>query len=63
VAFRQEIEHLFEPLHPVAVARNQPATDGVSRSPESVELDLKQPIGMIERLCSPGLINATFPTV
>jgi hypothetical protein len=42
VVLRQEIKHLLEALHPVAVARGQLAANGVSGSAESVELDLKQ---------------------
>jgi hypothetical protein len=52
MALRQEIEHLPEPPHPVAVARDQPTTDRVGRGPESIELGLKDPIGMVEALGS-----------
>jgi hypothetical protein len=48
VTTRQEIEHLLEPLLSVAVAREQPAANGVGRSPKAIELKLEQPVAMIE---------------
>jgi hypothetical protein len=50
LALGQQIEHLLEALHPVAVARDQPATDGVGRSPEAIELGLEDPFRMVEWL-------------
>jgi hypothetical protein len=47
MALRQQIKYPLETLHPVAVARDQPATNSVGGSPESVELGFKDPIGMI----------------
>jgi hypothetical protein len=35
------IEHLLVALHPVTVARNQPAATGVGRRAKSVELQLE----------------------
>jgi molecular chaperone DnaK (HSP70) len=35
--------------HNELVAQGQPATNGATCNPESVELSLKEPIGMIER--------------
>jgi hypothetical protein len=34
----------------VAVARDQPAANGVDRGSESVELSLEHPLGKVERL-------------
>jgi hypothetical protein len=48
---RQEVQHLLEALDPVAVARDQPAPDGVGRSPESIELGLED--SMVERFRPP----------
>jgi hypothetical protein len=43
-------------------ARDQPATDGVSRSPESVELQLEEPAAIVEWLSrGMGLINVSMP--
>jgi hypothetical protein len=43
-------------------ARDQPATDGVSRSPESVELQLEEPAAIVEWLSrAMGLINVSMP--
>jgi hypothetical protein len=53
----QEIEHLLEPPHPVAVARNQPATNSVGHSVEAIELGFEHPIRMVERLCPQDRID------
>jgi hypothetical protein len=47
---RQEVQHPLEALHPVAVARDQPTTNGIGRSPESVELGLEDLVAMVEGL-------------
>jgi hypothetical protein len=47
MALRQQIKHPLETLHPVAVARDQPATNSVGGGPE-----FKNPIGMVERFCA-----------
>ena len=57
ISLRQQIEHLLEPLHAVAVARNELATDGVGRGAEAVELGLEEPVGMVERLRPPDRID------
>jgi hypothetical protein len=36
-------------MHPVAIAGDQPATNGVSRSTEPIKLSFKHPIGVVER--------------
>jgi hypothetical protein len=53
---RQEIQHPLEALQP-AVARDQPATNGVGRGPEAIELGLEHPIGMVEGFWSLGGVD------
>ena len=45
-----EIEHLLAALHAVAVAGDELAADGVGCGAEAVELDLEEPVRMVERL-------------
>jgi hypothetical protein len=40
-----------------AVARDEPATNGVSRRPEPIELGLEHPIGMVERFGQPDRVD------
>ncbi|HEY2529282.1 MAG TPA: hypothetical protein VGJ20_15265 [Xanthobacteraceae bacterium] len=56
VALWNRIKHLLEPLHPVAVARDQPTADGVGRG-ASVELRLEDPVGVVKRFRALDGIN------
>ena len=46
----QEVEHLLEAPHAVAVVRDQLAADSVGRGAEAVVLGFEEPVRMVERL-------------
>jgi hypothetical protein len=62
MALRQQVKHLLEAPHHVAVARDQAAANDVAATRRSSNLTSNTTIGMVKRLCAHDLIiNVSIP--